>query len=321
MLRSLKVLLSILVATAGQAAMAQAVTFPSTIRMIVPFAAGGGADVFARAVATQLGQRLGVTVYVENRVGAGSLVGSTAVAKAPADGSTLLFSSSSVITAAATSKKPTFDFETELVPVAVVCDSPLLVGVSAASGIKSPADLVAMARAKPEKLTFGSSGVGGLSHLAAALLEDAAKIHMRHIPYKGSTPALLDVAAGTIDMTFGSYSALASQLQTGRVIAIAVTTPQPSPAFPGLPTLASVAPGYNVGIWYGLLAPAKTPPAMVQRLNAEIIEIAKSPELAPLIKSEGASLVSSGPDELSRRMRAEYATWKKLATDKHLMVE
>jgi tripartite-type tricarboxylate transporter receptor subunit TctC len=320
-LKSLKVLFWILVATASGNAMAQAITFPSSIRVVVPFAVGGGADAFARAVAAQLGKRLGVTVYVENRAGAGSLIGSASVAKSPADGSTLLFSSSSVVTAVATSKKPTFDFENDLVPVAIVCDSPLLVGVSATSAIKTPADLVTIARANPDTVTYGSSGVGGLSHLTGALLEDAAKIHMLHIPYKGSTPALLDVAAGAVDMTFGSYSALAAQLASGRVVAIAVTTLEPSPSFPGLPTMATVVPGYSASVWYGLFAPAKTPPGMVRRLNAEIVEIAKSPELRPLIKSEGASLVSSPPQELSRRMRVEYATWKKLATEKHLVAE
>ena len=206
-------------------------------------------------------------------------------------------------------------------PVAFAVDAPLLVALSAKSGIRSPSELVAAARARPDELTFASAGIGSLTQLAEELLLDAAKIRMRHIPYKGTAPALLDVATGTVDLTIGSYSALVAQFQSGRVIPIAVTTLAASAAFPNLPTMASSAPGYNVSIWYGMFAPAGLPAPMVQRLHREIVDIARSAELKPMMKDEGGAVVEAGPEELSRRVRDEYALWKKLATEKQLVID
>lgn len=319
--RSLLMFLATLCLFAATTAIAQQPAWPGTVRLIVPFAAGGGTDAFARAIAAQLGPRLGVNVIVENRAGAGSLIGSAAVAKGPADGSQLLFTSSSLVTATATSRNAQFDVQKDLVPVAFAVEAPLLVALSAKSGIRSPADLVAAARARPDELTYASAGVGSLTQLAEELLLDAARIKMRHIPYKGSAPALIDVAAGTVDMTIGSYSALVSQFQSGRVIPIAVTTLAASPAFPNLPTMASSAPGYNVGIWYGLFAPAGLPAPMIRRLHREIVDIAKSAELKPMMKDEGGAAVEAEPEELARRVRDEYAMWKKLAAEKQLVTD
>ena len=321
MLKSLLTIFAMLCAFAVTPAAAQQPAWPGTVRLIVPYAAGGGTDAFARAIAAQLGPRLGVTVIVENRAGAGSLIGSAAVAKGPADGSQLLFTSSSLVTATATSRNAQFDVLRDLVPVAFAVDAPLLVALSAKSGIRSPSELVAAARARPDELTFASAGIGSLTQLAEELLLDAAKIRMRHIPYKGTAPALLDVATGTVDLTIGSYSALVAQVQSGRVIPIAVTTLAASAAFPNLPTMASSAPGYNVSIWYGMFAPAGLPAPMVQRLHREIVDIARSAELKPMMKDEGGAVVEAGPEELSRRVRDEYALWKKLATEKQLVID
>lgn len=319
--QSLLKFLLLLCVCAVTPAVAQQPAWPGTVRLIVPFAAGGGTDAFARAIAAQLSPRLGVSVIVENRAGAGSLIGSAAVAKGPADGSQLLFTSSSLVTATATSRNAQFDVQKDLVPVAFAVDAPLLIALSAKSGIKTPAELVAAARARPDQLTYASAGIGSLTQLAEELLLDAAKIRMRHIPYKGSAPALIDVAAGTVDLTIGSYSALVSQFQSGHVIPIAVTTLSPSPAFPNLPTMASSAPGYNVSIWYGVFAPNGLPAPMVQRLHREIVDIAKSAQLKPMMKDEGGAVVEAGPEELARRVRDEYAMWKKLATEKQLVTD
>ncbi len=321
MIKSLVTSLSMLVALAPAAASAQQAPFPPTVRLIVPFAAGAATDVFARAVANRLGPRIGTTVIVENRAGAASLIGAAAVVNAPRDGSTFLFTSASLVTAAATARSISFDVTTDLVPVAFVLDSPLVVGMSAKSGIKTPAELVAAARAKPDSLTVGSSGVGGFAHMAAELLNDAGKIQIQHIPYKGSAPALLDVAAGTIDMTIAGYSSWVPLLKSGRVVPIGVTTAQPSPAFPGMPTMASAVPGYSVSIWYGVFAPAGTSDALVQRLNHEVIEISKTPELRELIQTEGGTPVALAPKELAQRVRDDYATWKRLAVLKRVVAE
>lgn len=301
--------------------LAQQTPFPPTVRMIVPFAPGAGTDAMARAVAAQLGPRIGSTVIIDNRGGASGQIGTASVAKGPKDGSILLFTSSSVITTAATARGLPYDLMTDLVPLSIVADGPMLVGVSAKSGIKTPAELIAAARAKPDGLMSSSGGVGSVGHLAAELLNEAGKIQMRHIPYKGAAPALVDLAAGTVDMLIASYSTLASQIKSGRVLPIAVTSQQPSATYPGVPPMATAAPGYNVGIWYGAFGPSGLPADMVQRLNREMNEIAKSPELRKLTEADGALPLSAGPEELSRRVRDDYAMWKRLATQKNIVVE
>jgi tripartite-type tricarboxylate transporter receptor subunit TctC len=303
------------------AAFAQPVTFPSNVRLVVPFAAGAGTDVLARAVAAQLGPRLGANVIVDNRVGASGLIGSGAVAKGPRDGSMLLFTSSSLTTTAATAKIISFDMNADLVPVAIVADGPMLVAVSSKSGIKTPAELVAAARAKPGGMTSSSGGIGTVGHMAAELLNDSAKIQMLHIPYKGAAPALMDLAAGTVDLLIASYSTLASQIKSGRVIPIAVTSLQASAAYPGMPTMASAAPGYNTGIWYGMFAPAGLPAPMLQRLNREVNEIANTLEIRAITQGDGALPLAMTPEELSRRVHDDYAIWKRLAAEKNIVTE
>jgi tripartite-type tricarboxylate transporter receptor subunit TctC len=321
MLKSLASLVAVLATFAvAPTAVAQQANFPSTMRLVVPFAAGAGTDVLARAVAAQLGPRLGTVVIVDNRAGAAGVIGSASVAKGPRDGSTLLFTSSSLTTAAATAKNLPFDMNADLTPVAIVADGPMLIGVSVKSGIKTPAELVAAARANPGKLTSSSGGVGTVGHMAAELLNDAGKIQMLHIPYKGAAPALMDLAAGTVDMLIASYSTLAPQIKSGRVIAIAVTSLQPSPAYPGVPTMASAAPGYNVGIWYGMFAPSGLPAAMMQRLNREVNEIAKTAEVRAITQGDGALPLAMTPEELGRRVHGDYATWKRLATERSIVV-
>jgi hypothetical protein len=303
------------------AAFSQQATIPPLIKVIVPFAPGAGTDVLARAVAAQLSTRLGTTVIVENRAGAAGTTAVAGVAKGPKDGSQLVFNSTSLVTAAATARNVSYDVTTDLVPVAIVADGPMLVGVSSQAGIKTPEDLVAAARAKPEMLTAGSGGVGSLGHLAVELLNDAAKIKIRHIPYKGAAPALVDVAAGTLTLTIGSYSTLAPQVQSGRVIPIAVTAAQPNPAYPGVPAMGQAAAGFKTGIWYGLFAPAGLPPALLQRLNRETNEVARSGEVRKLVEADGAAPINATPEELAVRIRQDYQTWKKLATDRQITTE
>ncbi|WP_309969298.1 tripartite tricarboxylate transporter substrate-binding protein [Variovorax guangxiensis] len=305
----------------SHAALAQRPDVPPLIKVVVPFAAGGGSDVIARAVSKQLAQRLGTSVIVENRPGGGGVVGATVVAKAPKDGSVLLFHSTSLVTGIATSKKPPFDVTTDLLPVAIVSEGPMLIGVSASSGFKTPQDLVNAARANPQAVTYGSPGIGSIGHLGVELLVDAANVQLRHIPYAGTAPALIDVAAGRVDMTIGSYSALVSQLSSGRVIPIAVTSAKPNPSYPDLPPMASAAPGYNANIWYALFAPAGVPKALMQRLNREASEAARSGEVQALLKPDGGAPVSGTLDELAQRVREDFAIWKRLATEKHITVE
>ncbi|MFT3721143.1 tripartite tricarboxylate transporter substrate binding protein [Pseudorhodoferax sp.] len=318
-LSALCALLALVCAATG--ARAQQPPVPPLIRIVVPFAPGASTDVIARLIANQLGPRLGTNVIVENRAGGSGMIGSLAVVKGPKDGSMLLFTSVSMLSTAATTRNVPFDVTRDLVPIAVPGTGPLVIAVSSKTDIHTPADLVAAARARPGQLTHGTGGVGTIAHLAAELLNDAANIQLTHVPYKGAAPAVADTAGGTIDMMLAAKTTFAAQVTAGRMRLVAVTSEQPSPAFPGLPTMASVAPGYAVELWTALFAPAGTPPALVQRLNREVNEIAHSREMVELMQSDGATPLNVTPDEAAQRVRDAYATWKRLAAAKNIVLE
>ncbi len=232
---------------------------PKLIRIVVPFAPGGSNDVIARALAGPLAKRLDATVIVENKPGAAGVIGADFVAKAPRDGSVLLLTSSSFLTAAATQNQLPYDPIAAFAPVAMVGRGPMLLVVSATTPYKSPADVVAAARAKPGVLNYGTAGVGSIAHLTTELMDDTAKIQMTHVPYKGAALAAVDLAGGQIQVMISNYSTVAPLMKSGKIKALAVTSDKPHPAFPDLPPLASVASGFNVDIWVGVFAPAGTP--------------------------------------------------------------
>lgn len=319
MMKSIGALLSALVFSAT--VMAQQVPVPPLIKIVVPFAPGASTDVIARALAVRLGPKLGTSVIVENRPGANGLIGATSVVKGPTDGSSLMVISSSLLTVAATARTMPFDVTKDLIPLAVLGEGPLVIGVSASSSIKTPADLVAAARAKPGALSHGTGGTGTIAHMAQELLDDAAKISIMHVPYRGAALAMTDLMGGTIDMVIAAYSTLATGVSSGRVRPIAVTTLQPIPAFPALPTMASAVPGYSADIWVGLWAPAGMSPALVERLNREVNELTKSKEYAEVLKADGNQAVALTPAELGVRVRDTYTTWKKLAVAKNIIVD
>lgn len=294
---------------------------PALVRIVVPFPPGGSNDVIARAMAPQLAKRLGNNVIIENKAGAAGVIGSDAVAKAPPDGSYLLLTSSTFLTTAATQSKLPYDPLAALVAVAMVAEGPLLVAVPADKPIKSPADLVAAAKAKPGALNYGTAGVGSLAHLATELLNGAAGIQMTHVPYKGAGPALIDLAAGQIDLMISNYSSLVSQMKSGKVRAIAVTSPKPSPAFPDLPALSSAVPGYSMDIWVTVFAPAGTPAPLVERLNKEINEISASPELRTFLDPDGAQPVALAPAAIAARLKQDLAQLKKIAAERKISMD
>jgi len=294
---------------------------PALVRLVVPFPPGGSNDVIARAMAPQLAKRLGTNVIVENKGGAAGVIGSDAVAKAPADGSYLLLTSSTFLTTAATQAKLPYDPIAAFVPVAMVAEGPLLVAVPAEKPIKTPAELVAAARARPGALNYGTAGVGSLAHLATELLNGAANIQMTHVPYKGAGPALIDLAAGQIDVMISNYSSLVPQMKSGKVRAIAVTSPKPSPAFPDLPPLWAAVPGYAIDIWVTVFAPAGTPAPLVERLNKEINEISASPELRTFLDPDGALPVALQPAAITARLKQELAQLKKIAAERKISLD
>lgn len=294
---------------------------PPLVKIIVPFPPGASTDLFARKMAVQLAARLKTTVIVENRAGGSAMIGTAAVAKGPRDGSMILVTSPSLVTVAATARSMPYDFNTDLTPVSLVWAGPLVVAVSAKTDIKTPGDLVAAARAKPGAISYGTSGIGTHAHLASELFNEAAKIEMRHVPYKGSGQAVVDLNSGTIEMMMGSNSSFTPHVQSGHVRIIGVTSRQPSPLLPGLPTMASVAPGYAVDTFLAVLVAGGTPAAIVQRLNREFNEIAASKEIRDLAQGDGAVPVALSPDEVARRLRGDVAMYKNVASAKNITLE
>ena len=294
---------------------------PAMMKIVVPFGAGASNDAIARAVAPLLARRLGNTVIVENKPGAAGVIGSDYVAKSPADGSVLLLSSSTFVTAAVTQPRLPYDPLTAFVPVSMVGNGPMLLAVSAATPIKSAAELVAAAKAKPGSLTYGTSGTGSIAHLASEMLSDAAGIRMTHVPYKGAANVLMDMAGGQIDMMISNYTSLVAQIKSGKVRALAVTSAQASPAFADLPPLSSVAPGFAADIWVTVFAPGNTPAPVVARLNRELNQIAASPEVKALLEPDGATPMALSPADLARRVRDDLAIWKKIAVEKKILAD
>ena len=311
--------LATLTLMAHGAAQANQDALPPLIRLVVPFTPGASTDVFARRVAHQLSTRLGTQVVVDNRAGASGTIGSSAVAKGPKDGSLLLFTSVSSVTAAATMRNLPYNVKTDLVPVAFVTTSPLVIAVASSSDVKTPADLLNAARKRP--VSYGTGGVGTIAHLAYAQINRMAKVELKHVPYKGGAPAVTDTIGGILDSTAGAYSTLASQVQGGRLRAIAITSAQPSPSFPNLPTVASAVPGYSVELWTAVFAPKGTSPELVKRLNHEINDIAKSKDMQELMRGDGASALSLTPQEASARVNQDYDMWKKLASTQNIVLE
>jgi len=309
-------------AFAATAASAQTeAKFPGLIRIVVPFSPGGSNDVIARAIAPSLAKRLGSAVIVENKPGAAGVIGADAVAKAPGDASAVLLTSSTFLTTAATQSKLPYDPIAAFAPVALVAQGPLLVAVPSSAPIKSPAELLSAARARPGALNYGSAGVGSVAQMATELLNGAAGIQMTHVPYKGAANALIDLAAGQIHVMISNYSSLVSQMKSGKVRAIAVTSQRPSPAFPDLPPLAAAVPGYAIEIWVGVFAPAGTPAPLVERLNREVNEISASPELRTFLEPDGAAALALRPAAVAARIKEDLAQWKRIAAERKISVD
>ncbi len=294
---------------------------PALTRIVVPFPPGGSNDVIARAMAPQLAKRLGSNVIVENKGGAAGVIGSDAVAKAPRDGSHLLLTSSTFLTTAATQSRLPYDPIAAFTPVAMVAEGPLLVAVPVSAPITSVPDLLAAARAKPGALNYGTAGVGSVAHLATELLNGAASIQMTHVPYKGAGPALIDLAAGQIQLMISNYSSIVPQMKSGKVRAIAVTSRQASPAFPDLPPVAAAVPGYAIEIWVTVFAPAGTPAPLVDRLNREINAVSASPELRVFLDPDGAQPVALAPAALAARIKEDLAQLKRIAAARKISLD
>jgi tripartite-type tricarboxylate transporter receptor subunit TctC len=305
---------------AASVALAQGAA-PPLIRIVVPFSAGASNDVIARAIAEPLGKRLDTKVIVENKPGAAGVIGADFVAKSPRDGSVLLLTSSTFLTAAATQSRLPYDPIAAFAPVAMVGQGPLVLAVSSSTAFKSPGDLLAAARAKPGGLSYGSAGVGSVGHLATELLTQSAGIQMLHVPYKGAANAVIELAGGQIQTMLSSFSTLSPLVKAGKVRSLAVTSKAAHPAFPDLPPLGIAVPGYAIDIWVGVFAPAGTPAGLVDRLNREIVQISASSVLAPILEPEGTVPSSLSASAFAARVKEELGQWKQIATDRKIVAE
>jgi tripartite-type tricarboxylate transporter receptor subunit TctC len=286
------------------------------IRMVVPSSAGGGADIVARIIAPKLAEKLGQQVVVDNRPGAGTLIGGDIVAKAPPDGYTLLMAISTLATNPVIYKKMPYDALRDLAPVTQVASLPNILVVHPSVPVKTAQELIAFARAHPKQLSYGSPGTGTNPHLAMELFCSMAKVGMVHIPYKGSAPAVIDLVAGHITVMAATALTGIPHVRSGRLRALAVTSDKRTAAAPEVPTIAEAAlPGYDAVQWYGVLAPAHTPAEIVTKLHAEIARILQLPDVKDRLLGDGADPVGNTPDEFARFIRAETTKWTKVARD------
>ncbi len=304
--------LVILAALAATPAAAQ--DYPNrTIRVIVPFGAGGPTDVFTRALGEELRKALGQPVILENRPGAGSIIGTTEVAKAAPDGYTLLMISATQTTVETLNPNRSYKLMRDLVPVAAVMNSELVLVVPQRSPVNSLKELIALAKAKPGTLNYGSSGPGSNYHMAGELIKNLAGLDMVHVPYKGSTGARADILSGQIDMMFDSVPTMAPTIEEGRVKALGTSGKTRSPVLPNVPTIAEAGiPDYNATIWIGVMAPAGTPKPVVETLNREINKILSRPEIKESWRRQGTNPMVMTPEEFGRYIEAEIERWAKL---------
>jgi tripartite-type tricarboxylate transporter receptor subunit TctC len=297
-------------------AVAQAAPWPArAITLIVPFAAGGGTDSIARDIAKNMSDRLGQPVIVDNRGGAGGAIGANAVAKATPDGYTLLFATSTFVTNAAIESKLPFDPVKDFAPVAMIGRGPLLVVASKQLDVKNVAQLIAAAKAKPEGLNFCSAGNGSINHLAGEMFRQKTGLTMTHVPFKGSAPATVELLAGRVDLFFATVPTIQTHLKDDKLSLLAVTSAKRSPLFPGLATLAEAGvPGIDVTTWWGVLAPAKTPPAIVEALNRAVNDAAAAEPVKSRLLHEGADPVRLAPAAFGEELRKELALWREVAS-------
>jgi tripartite-type tricarboxylate transporter receptor subunit TctC len=293
-----------------------------TIRIVVPFAPGGGTDVIARTLAQEIAKNLGATFIIENKPGAGTIIGTQTVAASEPDGYTLLMGTfANAVNPALYAKLP-YDPHRDLAAVALIARSFNIVVVNSASPIRSIADLIAAAKSDPDKLSYGTYGTGTSAHLAGELFKSLAKVNLITVPYKGAAPAITDLLGGRIQVMFTTVASAAPLIAGGQLRALAVTSVERSPAFPDIPTVSEAGvPGYSAESWYGLYAPARTPVDIIDRLNKSAAAAVQSDAFKRLGLNEGLIMVAAEPAELDRYVRGEEERWRKVIRDANIKVE
>jgi len=293
------------------------------VKVVVPFAAGGGADIVARAIFQKVSAQMGQPFVIENKGSAGGILGSDSVAKAAPDGYTLLLGQTgpNAINPALFAKIP-YDPVKDFAPIIQLTSYPYVLAVNLNLPEKNLAELVAYAKAHPGAITFSTAGNGSSAQLAAELFMKASKIQMTHVPYKGAGPALMDAVSGVVSMTFGDAGSSTPMVLDNRIRAVAVTSKNRSLLLPGVPTIAeSGYPGFEAVAWHGVLAPAKTPPEIIKKLNQEIAKALKDPEIRNRFSRDGLEIVGGSPEDFSNYIKAEVGKWGKVVRESNIKLD
>jgi tripartite-type tricarboxylate transporter receptor subunit TctC len=292
------------------------------VRVITPFAPGGSTDILARALGEGLNKELGQPIIVESKTGAGSVLGNDAVAKSPADGHTLLLTTSAIAIVPSLNPKLPYGADTAFAPITILGRAPNVFFVRKDSPLKSAADFLAQARARPGKLTYGSSGNGSSTHLSAELLKITGKVFVTHIPYRGASAVVTDALGGQIDVGVATLPSVMPMITSGRVRALAVTGKARSPALPDVPTFAEAGvPGYESDNWYGIFAPGGTPPALVKQIHDAVKAAASTPAFRQRAASEGLEVSLETPDATARFVKAEEVKWKRVVKEQSITAD
>jgi tripartite-type tricarboxylate transporter receptor subunit TctC len=313
---------TLLATLAWPAAAAAADAWPAKpVRLIIPFPPGGSNDVVGRVIATQLSERLGQQVLVDNRGGAGGVIGTEMAAKAAPDGYTLLFISSAFAANSALYKLP-YDPVKAFVPVAMIAAGPNVLAVPPGLGVNTLKELLALAHAKPGKLNYASAGIGSFQHLGGALFVSMAKVDVVHVPFKGGGPAMVDVIAGNTQLMLGSLVQTLPQIKSGKLKALGVGGLKRSPTLPDVPTIAEAGvPGYEAINWWGIIGPAGLPPEIVARVHKELGVIVQSAEMQKRFESEAVEAVQMSPPEFARYIERETVKWARVVKDAGIKAE
>jgi tripartite-type tricarboxylate transporter receptor subunit TctC len=290
-------------------------TYPSKpVRMIVPFPPGAGVDIVTRAVSGRLAEALGQQLIIDNRAGAGGILGAELAAKAAPDGYTILMATAGILTVIPHMQaKLPYSVERDFTPVSLVASVPSVLVVHPSMPVKSVKELIALARAKPGEINYASTGNGTLPHLAAEFFKQQAKVNMVHIAYKGSAPATTDLLGGNVQVFFGNMLSVIEQVRSGRLRALAVTSQQRQAVANEIPTMIeSGFPGFEAGTWFGLMAPAATPRDIVNRLHGDVAKAVRQPDVQKQLAGQGATTIGNTPEQFAAYIKSESAKWAKV---------
>ncbi len=315
----MRIALAVLATLAWASSAALGQEYPARpVRLVVPYAAGGGVDIVARTVAPKLSELLGAPIVVENRTGGATNIASDLVAKSSPDGYTLLMASPSNAVNMSLLPDVPYDVQRDLAPVSLIGAVPNVLAARRSLPANNVRELIALAKAQPGKLTYGSGGNGSTQHLAGELFKRYADIDILHVPYKGGAPAAVDVMGGQIDMLFGNVLETLQYIRAGRLKAIATTGPRRASSLPDVPTIGETLPGYEVSVWWGIMAPAGTPRPIVDKLSREIARTLEAPEVRERLTAMGADIRGSTSEEFGAFVKNEVAKWARVIKDAHI---